>query len=202
MKLSKLIENPDNPSIATDEDIQRLDGKIKRVPLGLTAHRIAYVTDKDKDHFVVISGNKRLRVLKAQFGDDADLPDEYFQDVTNMSEAERHEFIVTANVSDGQWDPEMLLQQYDLSQLATLMDAKSLEYTFGKDLDLSKMMQSAPNEADQDVDNNETKTNCSYLLGNNVLTVYDEKSADQIRKLYVQYVLSSDEDYKQATPKI
>ena len=113
MKLNELVENPDNPSVATDEEINRLKGKLDRVPKGLTAMRIAYVTDKIEGKKMVISGNKRLRVLKEKYGEEAELPDEYFQDVTSMSEAERHEFIVTANISDGHWDPEKLLAQYD-----------------------------------------------------------------------------------------
>ena len=121
MKLKELRENPRNPSFATDEDIKRLAGKLKRVPLGLTAMRIAYVTDDPDGGKMVISGNKRLRVLKAIYGEDEELPDDYFQDVTAMSEAERHEFIVTANVSDGQWNVEMLLEQYDISELQGLL---------------------------------------------------------------------------------
>lgn len=119
MKLSELVENPDNPSVATDEEINRLKGKLERVPKGLTAMRIAYVTDKIEGKKMVISGNKRLRVLKEQFGEDADLPNEYFQDVTSMSEAERHEFIVTANISDGTWDIKKLLSQYDIGLLSS-----------------------------------------------------------------------------------
>ena len=110
MKLRELRENPNNPSRCTPEELDRLAGKLKRVPLGLTAMRIAYVTDDPDGGKMVISGNKRLRVLKKAYGEDADLPDEYFQDVTAMSEAERHEFIVTANVSDGEWDLDRLLE--------------------------------------------------------------------------------------------
>lgn len=127
MKLSELYENPDNPSIGTDEDIKRLDGKLKRVPKGLKAMRIAYVTDGPQPGKMVISGNKRLRVLKEQYGQDADLPDEYFQDVTEMSEAERHEFIVTANISDGHWDAKKLLEQYDTSELKDLMENEEID---------------------------------------------------------------------------
>lgn len=117
MRLDELIENPDNPSKATDEQIARLAGKLSRVPEGLKAMRIAYVTDKISGKKMVISGNKRLRVLKQSYGEDGEVPDEWFQDVTSMSEAERHEFIVTANVSDGDWDLEKLLEQYDISLL-------------------------------------------------------------------------------------
>ena len=123
MNLSELRENPNNPSKATDEQLERLAGKIKRVPLGLTAMRIAYVTDDPGGGKMVISGNKRLRVLKKAFADNADLPDEYFQDVTKMSEAERHEFIVTANVSDGDWDIDKLMEQYDVSFLKDIGDS-------------------------------------------------------------------------------
>lgn len=107
--------------------MERLAGKLKRVPLGLTAMRIAYITDDPEGGKMVISGNKRLRVLKRAYGDDAELPDEYFQDVTAMSEAERHEFIVSANVSDGEWDLDMLLQQYGYSELTDLMGKESLD---------------------------------------------------------------------------
>lgn len=117
MKLSELRENPNNPSTCTEEELRRLAGKLKRVPLGLTAMRIAYVTDDPGGGKMVISGNKRLRVLKQAYGDDAELPDEYFQDVTAMSEAERHEFIVTANVSDGEWDLEKLVQMYSKDEI-------------------------------------------------------------------------------------
>lgn len=110
-------ENPDNPSKASEEELNRLAGKLKRVPLGLTAMRIAYVTDAPGGGKMVISGNKRLRVLKRAYGDDADLPDEYFQDVTAMSEAERHEFIIDANVSDGEWDLDRLLAQYTKQEM-------------------------------------------------------------------------------------
>ena len=138
MNLSELRENPNNPSKATDEQLERLAGKIKRVPLGLTAMRIAYVTDDPGGGKMVISGNKRLRVLKKAFGDNADLPDEYFQDVTKMSEAGRHEFIVTANVSDGDWDLDLLLRDYD----------EDLLKSYGLDDVLSKLPSTDFNDTD------------------------------------------------------
>ncbi len=125
------VENPDNPSVATNEEIARLAGKLKRVPLGLTAMRIAYVTDRTdgelKGKRVVIAGNKRLRCLKAAFGEDGEAPATWFADVTAMSEAQRHEFIVNANVSDGDWDVDKLLAQYDRAELGELMGIDQLQ---------------------------------------------------------------------------
>lgn len=127
VKLSLFREDPDNVSVATDEEIQRLAGKLKRVPLGLTAMRIAYVTDAPDGGRMVISGNKRLRCLKAAYGEDGEVPAEWFQDITAMSEAERHEFRINANISDGSFDAEKLLAQYDKGELAELMSADTLQ---------------------------------------------------------------------------
>ena len=127
VKLSLFREDPDNVSVATDEEIQRLAGKLKRVPLGLTAMRIAYVTDAPGGGRMVISGNKRLRCLKAAYGEDGKVPAEWFQDITAMSEAERHEFRINANISDGSFDAEKLLAQYDIGELAELMSAEAID---------------------------------------------------------------------------
>ena len=45
-----------------------------------------------------------------------------------MSEAERHEFIITANVSDGEWDLDKLLAQYGNEELADFGLEKLLDY--------------------------------------------------------------------------
>lgn len=118
VRLGAFREDPDNVSEATDEEIKRLAGKLKRVPLGLTAMRIAYVTDAPGGGKMVISGNKRLRCLKAAFGEDGEVPAEWFQDVTAMSEAERHEFRLNANVSDGHFNLEKLLEQYSAEEVS------------------------------------------------------------------------------------
>lgn len=138
VELSLFREDPDNVSVATDEEIQRLAGKLKRVPLGLTAMRIAYVTDAPGGGRMVISGNKRLRCLKAAYGEDGEVPAEWFQDITAMSEAERHEFRINANISDGSFDAEKLLAQYDPGELAELMSADALQELIGATQELAE----------------------------------------------------------------
>lgn len=128
INLSVFAENPDNPYKATDAELARLKGKLERVPKGLRAMRLAYVTDfiaRDGTSYagkcVVISGNKRLRELKAIYGDNAEVPAEWFADVTDMTAAERHEFIVSANTVDGTPDIDKLLEQYAQDELVELM---------------------------------------------------------------------------------
>ena len=121
-KLGRFVENPDNPQTVTDAAFERLVGKLKRVPSGLTAKRIAYVTDHEAGEFVVLSGNKRIRALKRMLGEEYEAPAEWFQDVTEMSADERREFIVTENVVEGDWVASMLLALMPKEELAKLMD--------------------------------------------------------------------------------
>ena len=118
LRLGVFREDPDNVSEATEEEIQRLAGKLKRVPLGLAAMRIAYVTDAPGGGCMVVSGNKRLRCLKAAYGEEGEVPAEWFQDITAMSEAERHEFRLNANISDGHFNIDKLLAQYGKEELS------------------------------------------------------------------------------------
>ena len=118
MCLHDFIENPDNPHTISNRAFDRLIEKIKKTPTGLTAKRIAYVYDPTLGKFVVYSGNKRLRVLKKLYGDDYEAPADWFQDISSMSEEQRREFIVTANVNDGRFDVDKLLAQYDRQELS------------------------------------------------------------------------------------
>ena len=122
IRLDRFVENPDNPSTITDRAFERLIGKLERVPVGLTAKRIAYVTDHPAGEFVVLSGNKRLRVLKKIRGESFEAPVEWFQDVTEMTSEERREFIVTANVVEGHWVASLLVSIVPKDELGRLMD--------------------------------------------------------------------------------
>ncbi len=134
INLSLFAENPDNPSIASDDAIARLMKKLRKVPDGLTASRIAYVTDyvtrqgvSMVQWFVVLSGNKRLRALKEIYGENADVPVEWFQDVTSLTPAQRREFIINMNVTDGEWIASRLMSLYTKDELRELMSKDELD---------------------------------------------------------------------------
>jgi len=184
VKLSLFREDPDNVSVATDEEIRRLAGKLKRVPLGLTAMRIAYVTDAPGGGRMVISGNKRLRCLKAAYGEDGEVPAEWFQDITAMSEAERHEFRINANISDGSFDAEKLLAQYDPGELAELMSADALQEI----LDAAETDEAKDGKTDADAVPEAPETPVSrrgevYQCGEHRLMCGDSTSAADVTRL-------------------
>lgn len=156
--LSLYREDPDNVSTATDEDIARLAGKIKRNPRGLGAMRIAYVTDAPGGGKMVNTGNKRLRVLKeiAATGGlaldgawlvspDGRVPAEWFYDITFMSPEQRKEFRINTNISDGSFAAAKLLEQYDRGELAALMSADALD-------ELCKQAEAAETPTDGETD--------------------------------------------------
>lgn len=139
-KLSLYREDPDNVSTATDAEIARLAGKVRRNPRGLAAMRIAYVTDDPPGARTVNTGNKRLRILKQIAADgglavdgawlvspSGEVPAEWFCDITFMTPEQRKEFRLNTNISDGSFDAEKLLAQYTRDDLAALMSAEAIE---------------------------------------------------------------------------
>ena len=117
MRLGDFVENPDNPQTVTDQAFEKIVRLVEKNPDGLKADRIAYVTDHPAGKFVVLSGNKRLRALKRIHGDDFDAPADWFQDITGMSDDQRDEFIVDANINEGRFDADKLLALYDRDEL-------------------------------------------------------------------------------------
>ena len=149
INLSAFAENPDNPSTASDDAIARLMKKLRKVPDGLKAHRIAYVTDyvtrkgvSMSQWLVVLSGNKRLRALREIYGESADVPAEWFQDVTGLTPAQRREFIVNMNVNDGEWVASRLMALYTKDELKELMSREELDNILA---DLPRPQSLAPN---------------------------------------------------------
>ena len=127
MKLKDFVENPANPSTASDAAFKKVVRLVRENPAGLFADRIAYVTDHPAGKFVVISGNKRLRALKKIHGEDFNAPAAWFQDVTAMTEAQRREFIVSANVNEGRFDVDKLLELYDRDELSNWVSEERLD---------------------------------------------------------------------------
>lgn len=134
LNLALFAENPDNPSVASDDAIARLMKKLRKVPDGLKASRIAYVTDyvtrkgvSMSQWFVVLSGNKRLRVLKEIYGENAEVPAYWFQDITSMTMQQRREFIINMNVVDGRWIAKRLMELYAKDELRELMSKDELD---------------------------------------------------------------------------
>lgn len=129
LRLADFVENPDNPSTASDEVFARLVEKLRRNPGGLAANRIAYITDDPRfsGQRVVLSGNKRLRALKLIYGEDGAIPAEWTEDITPMTTEQRRVFLVAANVVEGEWDAALMRELYTAEELGALLGDDALD---------------------------------------------------------------------------
>ena len=123
--LADYTDDPANYSHATEDAFARLVEKVRAVPDGLRAQRIAYVTDDPRAPRLVIAGNKRLRALRKIYGDDGRVPAEWFVDVTAMTPALRREFAVVTNVNEGRWVVDGLRRLLSDAELRALLDEKT-----------------------------------------------------------------------------
>lgn len=109
MKLSQLKTNPNNPRTISDHKLDKLIASIKDFDAMLEARPI--IVNKD---YVVLGGNMRLLALQ-KLGYD-EIPDEWIKVVEFDSEQEL-EFIIKDNVGFGDWDWEVLNEEWDIDKL-------------------------------------------------------------------------------------
>lgn len=110
MKLKDIKPNPDNPRVIKDANFQKLCNSIKDFPKMMALRPI--ITDADG---MVLGGNMRLKAL--QHLGFKDIPDEWVRKADDLTEDERKRFIIADNVSGGEWDWDMLANEWDAVQL-------------------------------------------------------------------------------------
>ena len=110
MKLKDLKPNPDNPRVIKDANFQKLCNSIKDFPKMMALRPI--ITDADG---MVLGGNMRLKAL--QHLGFKDIPDEWVRKADDLTEDERKRFIIADNVSGGEWDWDILANQWNEVQL-------------------------------------------------------------------------------------
>jgi len=102
----KLKLNPDNPRTIKDTNFQKLVNSIKEFPEMLEIRPIVVNSD-----LVVLGGNMRLRACK-----EAGLKEVPYI-IAEFQEEKEREFIIKDNVSGGEWDWEILANEWDAEQL-------------------------------------------------------------------------------------
>ena len=188
VRLADFVENPDNPQTVSDQAFDRLVEKLKRVPIGLTAKRIAYVTDHPAGKFVVLSGCKRLRALKRIHGEDHSVPGEWFQDITEMSADQRREFIVTANVVEGEWIASILVSMFPKDELSRLMDDADVSAILADIPSVQKIAENEEVDQDSFADSMELKIKLTEADRDKAIAVLDEVNADDMGAAFMQLI--------------
>lgn len=102
MKISEIKPNPHNPRFINDANFKKLVKSIKEFPEMLSVRPI--VIDENN---MVLGGNMRLKAcIEAGYDD---VPVMYS---TGWSEEQKKEFIIKDNVGFGQWDWDMIANEW------------------------------------------------------------------------------------------
>jgi DNA modification methylase len=109
MELKKITDiklNPNNPRLIKDDKFKKLVRSIKDFPEMLDIRPI--VVNKD---MIILGGNMRFRACK-----EAGIK-EIPVIVTDLSEEKQREFLIKDNTSGGEWDWDMIANEWDAEEL-------------------------------------------------------------------------------------
>lgn len=123
-KISEVKLNPNNPRLIKDDKFTKLVQSIKDFPEMLDIRPIVVNAD-----MVILGGNMRFKACK-----EAGLKEVPIIIADNLTEEQQREFLIKDNTSGGEWDFEMLSNDWDVEQL----EDWGLEVpTFATDVDYS-----------------------------------------------------------------
>jgi len=107
VKLSEVKSNPNNPRIIKDDKFGKLVKSIKEFPKMLEIRPIVVNAD-----MIVLGGNMRLKACK-----EAGLKEVPVIFAHDLTEDEQKQFIIKDNVGFGEWDWDMIANEWDSQEL-------------------------------------------------------------------------------------
>jgi ParB-like chromosome segregation protein Spo0J len=107
MKISEIKANPNNPRLIKDDKFAKLVKSIKEFPEMLKLRPIVV-----NDDMIVLGGNMRLKACK-----EAGLKVVPVIKASELSEEQQREFIIKDNVGFGEWDWDMLGNEWPEDKL-------------------------------------------------------------------------------------
>ena len=168
VKISKVKGNPNNPRIIKNDKFKKLVKSIQEFPEMLKLRPI--VVDED---MMVLGGNMRLKASK-----DAGLKEVWIEVAEGLTEEQKKEFIVKDNVGFGEWEWDMLANEWDSVQLAEWgldvwenLDDKEPEAGLIEDDEIPEVKESKVKRGD------------IWQLGEHRIMCGDSTSSDDVAKL-------------------
>lgn len=107
ININKIIPNKDNPRYINDFKFNKLVKSIQDFPEMLEKRPI--IVD---ENFIVLGGNMRLKACKK-----AGLKEIWIDQVTDWGEEKKKEFIIKDNSGFGEWDWDILANEWDIEKL-------------------------------------------------------------------------------------
>jgi DNA modification methylase len=166
MKLSEIRENPKNPRLIKDENFQKLVRSIQEFPEMLEARPIVVNPDN-----IVLGGNMRLKACKAAGLEEAPVY------VASWEESKANAFIIKDNVGYGEWDWDILANEWDAAEL----EEWGLD-VWQPDEEPTEGF-TDPDEVPEAPEEPKTKLGDLYILGEHRLLCGDSTKAEDVEKL-------------------
>ena len=107
VKLSDIRPNPNNPRVIKDDKFKKLVKSITDFPQMLELRPIVV-----NDEMIVLGGNMRLKALE-HLG----IKETYIIKASDLTQKQEQEFIIKDNVGYGEWDWDVLANEWDVEDL-------------------------------------------------------------------------------------
>lgn len=107
IKISEIKLNPNNPRLIKDDKFAKLVKSVKEFPEMLDIRPIVVNSD-----MIILGGNMRFRAAK-----EAGMKELPVIIANNLTEEQQKEFLIKDNVSGGEWDWDMLANEWENEQL-------------------------------------------------------------------------------------
>ena len=105
--IKEVKTNPNNPRVLKDDKFKKLVASIKGFPKMLEIRPIVVNSD-----MIVLGGNMRLKACK-----EAGLKKVHIIKAEDLTDEQQREFIIKDNVGFGEWDWELLANEWDSQEL-------------------------------------------------------------------------------------
>jgi hypothetical protein len=139
VKISEVKSNPNNPRLIKNDKFEKLVQSLKDFPEMAKVRPI--VVNQD---FVVLGGNQRLRAMKEAGWKEVPI------EVVDWSEEKQREFIIKDNVGFGEWEWDVLANEWEVENLNDWgldvpMFAPPVDYSILDDEDVSGQLEDMTN---------------------------------------------------------
>ena len=140
VSINEVQKNPNNPRLIKDNKFEKLVQSIKEFPEMLNLRPIVV-----NNEMVVLGGNMRLSACK-----EAGLKNVPIIKAENLTEDQQKEFIIKDNVSFGQWDWDMLGNEWEGTELGdwgldVWQPEEYVEYSILDDEDVAEQLENMTN---------------------------------------------------------
>jgi DNA modification methylase len=167
VKLSEVKSNPNNPRIIKDDKFGKLVKSIKEFPKMLEIRPIVVNAD-----MIVLGGNMRLKACK-----EAGLKEVPVIFAHDLTEEEQKQFIIKDNVGFGEWDWDIIANEWDAEQVEEWgLDIP--EFSIKEELEAEEDDYEMPDEVQTDIVLGDL-----FEIGDHRLLCGDSTCSDTVAKL-------------------